>query len=50
MNWSTRASNGHDAVLGGAAVEELRAAGVPGGEVAQRALALVLVLDASGRA
>ena len=46
MNWSTSASNGVDAVLGGAAVEQLRAPGVPGGEVAERALAFVLVLDA----
>jgi len=36
---------GRDAVLGGAAVKELRAACVPCREVAQRALALVLVLD-----
>ena len=35
-----------DPVLGGAAVEQPGAAGVPGGEVAQRARALVLVLDA----
>jgi len=35
-----------DAVLGGAAVKDLGVTGVPGGEVAQRAPALVLVLDA----
>src|SRR5206468_12908908 len=34
-----------DPVLGGAAVEQLRAPGVPGGEVAQGAFAFVLVLD-----
>jgi hypothetical protein len=34
-----------DAVLRGAAIEDLRAPCVPGGEVAQRALALVLMLD-----
>jgi hypothetical protein len=35
-----------DAVLGRAAIEDLGALGVPGGEVAERALALVLVFDA----
>ena len=35
----------HDPVLGGAAVEDLGAPCVPGGEVAECALALVLVLD-----
>jgi hypothetical protein len=34
-----------DPVLGGAAVEDLRPAGIPGGQVAERSLALVLVLD-----
>jgi len=46
MNWSISASNGDDAVLRSAAVKELGAPCVPGGEVAQRALAVVLVLDA----
>ena len=36
---------GLDAVLGSAAVEDLGVAGVPGGQVAERAHALVLVLD-----
>jgi hypothetical protein len=35
-----------DPVLGGAAVEQAGAAGVPGGQVAQGSLAFVLVLDA----
>jgi hypothetical protein len=34
-----------DTVLGGAAVEDLGTPGVPGGQVAERALPLVLVLD-----
>lgn len=34
-----------DAVFGGAAVEDLRALGVPGREVAEGAFAFVLVLD-----
>ena len=41
---------GLDAVLGRAAVEDLRAPGVPGGQVAQRALALVLGFDLLGAA
>ena len=36
---------GFDAVFGGAAIEDPCAPRVPGGEVAQRALALVLVFD-----
>ena len=39
-----------DPVLGGAAVEDPRSPGVPAGEVAERALALVLVLDLLGLA
>ena len=35
-----------DPVLGGAAIEQLRAAGVPSGEVAERTASFVLVLDA----
>jgi hypothetical protein len=38
-----------DAVLGGAAVEDLRPPCVPGGEIAQCALAFVLVLDPLAR-
>ena len=46
MNCSTSCVERDDPVLGCAAVEQLRAAGVPGGQVAERALAFVLVLDA----
>ena len=45
MNCSTKRVEGLDAVLGRAAVEDLGAPDVPGGQVAQRAHALVLVLD-----
>ena len=41
MSWS----NGLMPSLGGAAVEDLGAAGVPGGQVAERSFAFVLVLD-----
>lgn len=45
MNCSTSAPNGSMGVVRGAAIHDLRAPGVPGGEVAQRAHAIVLVLD-----
>ena len=46
MNCSTSASNGTIPSIGSAAIEQLRALGVPRGQVAKRSLAVVLVLDA----